>query len=155
MSENGALRTTQFNSKECYEISGINFYLPLKLADQHQVFIVMKNSNNLYEIIELSKFNLSQNGSNILYKVPLNQKMRINQDKVDLNLMLINNRTGEYVYSVPVSIMISTNDYSLARQVYVAQQVNQQVSELYLKVLEMTKENEKMYKEIQKGDKRG
>ena len=78
MTDSGTLRATQFNSKECYEISGINFYLPAKISDQYQVFIVMKNSNNLYEIIELSKSNLSQTGSNVLYKIPLNQKLRIN-----------------------------------------------------------------------------
>lgn len=154
MSETGTLRTTQFNSKECYEIGEINFYIPAKLAEKRQVFIVMKNARNLYEIVELSKSKVPlTNSTTKLYKVPINQALRINNEKIKLKLMLLNTSDEEYLYSQELDIIISTNNYQLARQVYIAQEAGQKIQDLYMKIVGLTEENRKIYKELREGEK--
>ena len=53
MGESGTLRTTQFSATTQYNIDDINFYIPKCKADIEQVFLVLKNHKNLYEIVEL------------------------------------------------------------------------------------------------------
>ena len=53
MNDAGTIRTTQFNSNSTYDVGDINFYLPASKAANHQVFLMMKNKKNLYEIVEL------------------------------------------------------------------------------------------------------
>ena len=123
------------------------------MSDRNQVFVVMKNSNNLYEIVELARVKVPLQGNNCLYKLPINQALRINNDQVELHLMLINMETGEYTYSTNMFIKISTENYSLARQVYIAQQVNQKIQDLYIKILGLTEENKILYEKMREGDK--
>lgn len=153
MNDSGIIRTTQFNSNSTYDVGDINFYLPASKAANHQVFLMMKNKKNLYEIVELVRSkSATQSGSNVLYKLPLNQTLRINNDQATLRLMLINIETDEYIYSSELKVNISTEHYALARQVYIAQQVGQKVQDLYMRVLALTEENKELYKKIQEGD---
>lgn len=80
LSDTGSLRATQFNAKECYDISNIKFHVPAQQAEHNQVFVVMKNANNLYEIVELAKARVPQSANHVLYKLPINQTLRINNE---------------------------------------------------------------------------
>ena len=51
LGDSGTIRTTQFNASTQYNIEDINFYIPLRKADDNQVFLVLKNERNLYERI--------------------------------------------------------------------------------------------------------
>lgn len=113
----------------------------------------MKNENNLYEIVELAKARAPQSANHVLFKLPINQTLRINNEYVELRLMLIDLESGISTYSTPIKIMISTENYMLARQVYIAQQINQKVQDLYAKILALTEENQNLYNKMREGDK--
>ena len=151
MGESGTLRTTQFSATTQYNIDDMNFYIPKIKAEASQVFLILKNDRNLYEIVELVRSRSAQ-GTNLLYKLPLKQALRVNNEQVVLSLMLIDTQTGEYSYSTQLKAKISTDNYLLARQVYIAQQVGQKVQDLYVKVLGLTEENREIYKKIQEGE---
>lgn len=67
--------------------------------------------------------------------------------------MLIDLETGLSVFSTPIRIIISTENYMLTRQVYIAQQINQKVQDLYAKILALTEENQNLYNKMREGDK--
>ena len=152
MTDTGSLRATQFNSTATYNIEDINFYIPQTKAINHQIFLMLKNEKNLYDIVELTKINSNQSGSNILFKVPLKQALRINNENVILNFMLIDSNNSTCSYSQSMKIHIATDNYILARQVYISQQIGQKVQDLYMKILSLTEENRSLFQKIQKGD---
>ena len=152
MNENKTLRTTQFDRKNTYELGEIHFHIPTVYANTCQVFIVMKNVNKLYEIVELGKTAHSTNSQYIIYKLPINQEIRINNEEVELNILLINIESGMYEQSLPMNIKISTNNYTIARQVYIAKSVGQEIYSLYTKILGLTEENKKIYEKIKEGE---
>lgn len=152
MGESGTIRTTQFNASTQYNIEDINFYVPQSKATGYQIFLIIKSSKNLYEIVELVRSKGSQSGTNVLYKLSLKQPLRVTNDQVILSLMLIDTQTGEYTYSTSIKAKISTDNYILARQVYISQQVSQKVQDLYIKVLGLTEENRELYKKIKEGE---
>lgn len=145
LTDNNAIRATQFSATAKYNIEEINFYIPVKKARDNQVFIIMKNSKNLYEIVELIHLKEGSTSTNMLYKVPLKQALRINNESVNFNLMLINIDTGEYTYSSSFTINMQTDTFRMAQQVFTAQQVNRQVQEYYVKTLELANRIEELY----------
>lgn len=152
MGESGTIRTTQFNASTQYNIEDVNFYIPQTRGNGYQVFLVLKGHRNLYEIVELARSKSASSGTNLLYKLPLKQALRLNNEQVVLNLMLINTQTGEYSYSSEIKINISTDNYTLARSVYVAQQVGQKIQDLYGKIIGLTEENRELYRKIREGE---
>lgn len=113
----------------------------------------MRTPNNLYEIVELAKAKVPSSGGQTLYKLPINQALRINNEQVELSMLLIDLESGEHSRSYPIKISISTENYTLARQVYIAQQVNQKIQDLYIKILALTDENKELYEKMREGDK--
>lgn len=146
MESTNQLRATNFNANLQYDIGELNFHILAKTPSNHQVFLIMKNNKNVVEIIELQKVGTQIN--TVLYKVPLNQKIRVNNEKVLISLMLLDCESGTYQLSSSYAINIYTEYYELARQVYIAQQINAQTQSAYAKILAMTEENRKMYQEI-------
>lgn len=153
LGDSGTIRTTQFNASTQYNIEDINFYIPLRKADDNQVFLVLKNERNLYEIVELTRSKGASSGTNILYRLPLNQALRVNNEQVSLNLMLIDRKTGEFLNSSCVKVKISTDNFQLARQVFVAQSINQKIQDLYVKIIGLTEENRQLYEKMREGEK--
>lgn len=152
LGDSGTIRTTQFNASTQYNIEDINFYIPTGKAERNQIFLVLKNERNLYEIVELTRSKGAQSGTNVLYKLPLNQALRVNNEQVVLSLMLIDLTSGEFVYSSTLKVKISTENYQLARQVYISQQVGQKVQDLYIKIVGLTEENKELYKKFKEGE---
>lgn len=145
LNDTNTLRATQFNAATKYNIEDINFYVPVRKANENQVFLVLKNNKNLYEIIELMPKKDGASSTNIVYKVPLKQALRINNEPVALKFLLININTGEYTYSSSMNINIETDNFRIAQQVYVAQQVNFQTQDLYKKMVGLAAQIEELY----------
>ena len=153
MNETGAVRTTQLNIAITYEIEDINFYVPAKMSENNQIFVLIKNSKNLYDIIELVRAKEGNIGTNILYKVPFKQSLRINNEQVSLKLLLIDHNTGDFFYGSNVNMKIATNNYQIGRKIVFSQQLTQEIQNLYLKILSMTEENRQLYKKLQEKEK--
>ena len=153
MNETGAVRTTQLNPTTTYEIEDINFYVPARLSENNQIFALIRNNKNLYDIIELVRAKEGNLGTNILYKVPLKQALRIKNEQVSLKLLLIDHTTGDFFYGSNVNMKIATNNYQIGRKIVFSQQLTQEIQNLYLKILSMTEENHKLYKKIQEKEK--
>lgn len=146
MGNNGQLRATNYNAGLWYDIGELNFHIPSDTPSTNQIFLILKDEKNLVELIELQKVGAQIN--TILYKVPLNQTFRIKNGKTLISLLILNGETGTYELSSAYAVNITFEHYELARQVYIAQQVNAQTQVAYAKILAMTEENRKIYEEI-------
>lgn len=151
VNEAGQVRTTHFNSTVQYDIGEINFYYSMSALSNVQMFLILKNKKGIYEIIELVRS--GSQGANTLYRVPLNQTLRVNDEEVEVRVLIINNTTNIYNISNVIKMNISTNNYNLARQVFVAQQVGQSAQTALAHIITMTEENRQIYEAIKKGVK--
>lgn len=140
------MRTTNFSPSITYDIGELNFYVSVKFGSNFQVFLILKNQKGIYDIVELTKTNTST-GLNVLYKLPINQTLRVNKELVEASLLVLNN-DGTYNLSNAIKVFVSTENYALARQVYIAQEVGKSVQDCYSKVLLLTEKNEEMHKDF-------
>lgn len=147
------MRTTNFSPSITYDIGELNFYVSVKFGSNFQVFLVLKNQKGIYDIVELTKTNTST-GLNVLYKLPINQTLRVNKELVEASLLVLNN-DGTYNLSNAIKVFVSTENYALARQVYIAQEVGKSVQDCYSKVLLLTEKNEEMHKDFLVKTERG
>ena len=147
--ESGHIRTTQFSSTTHYDIGEINFYAPSSMASHAQMFLILKNKKGLYEIIELVRSGTQ--GTNALYRIPVNQALRVNDEEVEVRLLILNTAADTYILSSPVNMFIHTNNYNIARQIYIAQQIGSSTQAMYSKIVAMTEENKKIYENMMKG----
>lgn len=135
------LRVTSFSSVARYDVGELNFYISTKFGSRLQVFMILKNEVGLYEIVELAKSGVS--GQNVLYKLPINQKLRVGNERVLLSLLLLDNVNNTYYISPETQIHITTDNYILARQVYIAQEIGSAVQDCYARVLALAEQIEK------------
>ena len=147
------MRTTNFSPSITYDIGELNFYVSVKFGSNFQVFLILKNQKGIYDIVELTKTNTST-GLNVLYKLPINQTLRVNKELVEASLLVLNN-DGTYNLSNAIKVFVSTENYALARQVYIAQEVGKAVQDCYSKVLLLTEKNEEMHKNLLMKTERG
>ena len=146
INEAGQLRTTQFDSQLHYDIGDINFYVPEAIKNNIQLFLILKNKKNLFEIVELVHTGFQ--GSNAKYNVSINQNIRVNDEEVNVSLLLLNRKSETYKISNSIDMFINTEHYKLARQISIASQVGSQVQTLYSQILALTEENKKIYNQI-------
>lgn len=146
MGGNSQLRATNFIPDSQYDIGELNFYVSSNTPSTHQVFLILTDQKKMVEIIELQK--VGTQGNNILYKVPLNQTLRIKDGQVLLSIMILDGEHGTYDISSKYAVNITIKQYELARQVYIVQNINAQTQSAYAKILAMTEENRKIYNEI-------
>lgn len=146
LSPSGAIRATSFVPAAHYDVGDVNVYIPTAMTKHAQTFLYLKNEQGLCEIVELTRSGAS--GSNTLYKLSLDQPMRVSDEKVELKILLLNGTDGTYVLSNPFNIYLHTNNYVPARQVFLARQIGASMQELYIKVLALTEENRKLINEL-------
>lgn len=138
MNDAGSLRATQFNPAIHYDIGQINFYVSNKIySNRTQVFLIMKDSTGVYDIVELVKVASKNTGVDILFRLALEQPIRIKDDNVELSLLLLDGLRGTYKMSTPYKMFIFTKNYNIARQVYISQQVGATVQEYYNRIISL------------------
>ena len=140
--EGGNLRTTQCSTNETYGIESLQFYIPLSHANS-QAFLILKNSQNLYEIVELSKAKRDKN--HIIYQIASGQTFRVSNDLMSLAILLLDPNKNIYEFSKEISLNLTTDKYVIARQIQLAGQLGAQVQAYYQKIVNLTEENKKIY----------
>lgn len=143
--DGGHLRTTQCSASETYGVESLQFYLPLQYASS-QFFLMLKNSQNLYEIVELTKTKRDKN--HIICQVATGQNFRVSNDLMTLAILILNPNKNIYEFSKEIQINLTTDKYVIARQVQLAGQLGAQVQAYYHKIVELTEENKKIYNEM-------
>ena len=139
--DGGHLRTTQCSTDETYGVESLSFYIPNSYNDVN-VFLVLRNSQNLCEIVELTKVKRDKN--HMVYQIAAKQSLRVSNDLMTLAILILGSN-GIYSFSNEVQMNLNTNNYMITRQIYIAQQVGALVQDYYKKILALTEENRNIY----------
>lgn len=145
LEDGGHLRTTQCSASETYGIESLQFYIPNHHASS-QIFLMLKNSQNLYEIVELSKVKRDKN--HIICQIAAGQNFRVSNDLMTLAILIVNPVKNIYEFSKEIQMNLTTDKYVIARQVQLAGQLGAQVQAYYHKIVELTEENKKLYNQM-------
>lgn len=117
-------------SNNYYNLEELNIYVSHQaFGSDIQVFLILRGKNELYDIVELARAGCS--GQNGLYKMPINQTLRVGNENVSLQILVLNYKTKTYDLSNTTRVNLSVKNYMLARQVYIAQEVGAKVSNYY------------------------
>ena len=87
---------SEFSASTIYNLEDLSFWVDKKTCSAGiQVFLQITDSKGLKDIVELARDSLNDNCA--IYKVPINQKLRIQKDKVSVNLIIF--YTGNNLYN--------------------------------------------------------
>lgn len=153
LNEDYSLRTTKMFQSESYDLSDINFFIPNRF-NSCNVFIVLINSVGLTEIVPLNFIENSHSYKK--YKVTYSNSIRVDSGEVEIKIILVDSNSREVCISSGDKLIcnITVDNYKIARQVAITNELNISVHELYKKIEQMTEMNINIYEKIMEvGDK--
>ena len=145
LEDGGHLRTTQYSADEVYGIESLQIYIPT-IYNNSQIFLMLKNRQNLYEIVELVKSKREKN--HIICKIAAGQNFRVSNDLMTLAILILDPVKNIFEFSKEIEINLTTDKYIIARQIQLAAQLGSQVQAYYQKIVELTEENKKIYEQM-------
>lgn len=149
LNEDNSLRTTKFNSDKTYELSDMNFYIPNDVTYTN-IYIVLINKLGINDIIplELSERTATHNKYRFTYTNPI----RINSGDVEVKLLLMDvNNNYSSIVSGDLACSVNIDNYRIAYQTIISEQVSNNVAKTYDKIKELTEMNIEIYEKVLKG----
>lgn len=151
LNEDYTLRTTKMSQSESYDLSDINFFIPNKF-NSCNVFIVLINSVGLTDIVPL---NFIENiHSYKKYKITYSNSIRVDSGENEIKIVLVDSNGREVYISSGDKVIcnITVDNYKIARQVAITNELSLSVYELYKKIEQMTEMNIDIYEKIMGGE---
>ena len=150
LNEDYSLRTTNMSQSKIYDLSDINFFIPNKF-NSCNVFTILTNSVGLTEIIPLNFIENSHSYKK--YKVTYTNSIRVDSGVVEIKIILIdlNNRDIFISCGDRLFCNIAVENYKIARQLAITNELNTTIHELYKKIEQMTEMNIDIYERIMEG----
>lgn len=147
LNEDYSLRTTKMSQSELYDLSDINFFIPNKF-NSCNVFTILTNSVGLTEIIPLNFIENSHSYKK--YKVIYSNSIRVDSGEIEIKIVLVDSNSHEVCISSGNKLIcnITVDNYKIARQVAITNELSLSVYELYKKIEQMTEMNIDIYKRI-------
>lgn len=125
-----------FSTITYYDLGELQFFLNKKIcATAMQVFLILKNEKNVYEIVELVRKEGNTASLNMLFEPTVNQPIRFQKETITIQLLILYNSEGTYKFTSPLVLKLSTKNYELARQVYIVKEVENKIQDCYSKIL--------------------
>ena len=147
LNEDYSLRTTKMSQSEIYDLSDINFFIPNKF-NSYNVFAILTNSVGLTEIIPLNFIENSHSYKK--YKVTYYNSIRVDSGEMEIKIVLVDSNSHEVYISSGNKVFcnITVDNYKIARQVAITNELSLSVQELYKKIEQMTEMNIDIYEKI-------
>lgn len=147
LNEDCSLRTTRMSHSELYDLSDINFFIPNKF-NSCNVFTILTNSVGLTEIIPLNFIENSHSYKK--YKVTYSNSIRVDSGEMETKIVLVDSNSHEVYISSGDKVIcnITVDNYKIARQVAITNELSLSVYELYKKIEQMTEMNIDMYERM-------
>lgn len=147
LNEDYTLRTTKMSQSESYDLSDINFFIPNKF-NSCNVFIVLINSVGLTDIIPLNFIENSHSYKK--YKITYSNSIRVDSGEIEIKIVLVDSNGREVYISSGDKLFcnITVDNYKIARQVAITNELSLSVYELYKKIEQMTEMNIDIYEKI-------
>ena len=147
LNEDYSLRTTKMSQSEIYDLSDINFFIPNKF-NSYNVFAILTNSVGLTEIIPLNFIEIVISYKK--YKVTYSNSIRVDSGEMEIKIVLVDSNSHEVYISSGNRLIcnIAVDNYKIARQVAITNELSLSVYELYKKIEQMTEMNIDIYERI-------
>lgn len=147
LNEDYTLKTTKMSQSELYDLSDINFFIPNKF-NSCNVFVVLINSVGLTDIVPLNF--IENSNSYKKYKITYSNSIRVDSGKVEIKIVLVASTSREVYISSGDKLIcnIAVDNYKIARQVAITNELSSSVYELYKKIEQMTEMNIDIYEKI-------
>ena len=147
LNEDCSLRTTKMSQSELYDLSDINFFIPNKF-NSYNVFAILTNSVGLTEIIPLNFIENSHSYKK--YKVTYSNSIRVDSGEMEIKIVLVDSNSHEVCISSGNKLIcnITVDNYKIARQVAITNELNTTMHELYKKIEQLTEMNISIYEKI-------
>ena len=143
------LRTTKFNRDNTYELSDMNFYIPNEL-NYSNLYVILISKLGIYDIIPIELF--ERTATHRKYKITYTNPIRINSGDVDIKLLLMDvNNNYSAIVSGDLICSVNIDNYRIAYQTIISEQVSSNVAKAYDKIKELTEMNIEIYEKVLKG----
>lgn len=145
--DNNDLRMISFNINQPYQLEELVFYIPRQLKNITP-FLLIKDNEDKKDILKLTQVSTDRNY--IIYSVSLENSIAVKEGLSAITLMLLERNLFKTVSS---SIILKYDNFTLAKQIGVIEELSKQVLLMYRKIEELTKMNIEIYKEIEEANK--
>lgn len=135
----GALILRDFSVTTAVDIDTIDFYIPQKMTDNLQVFLVLKDvATGLREVLELA-YTIDEYEKPV-YRLPLSYTMRLNNSTCLMSLYILDVTNDTCVESKPVQVILKTEHYKLAREIAVCSELAADAKKYYEAIVQVLQE---------------
>lgn len=141
--DNNDLRMISFNINQPYQLEELVFYIPKQLKNMTP-FLLIKDKNSKKDILKLTQISTDRNY--IIYSVSLENKITVSEGTSAITLMLLEENLFKTVSS---SIILAYDNFTLAKQINIIEDLSKQITIAYKKIEELTKMNIEIYKSIE------
>ena len=145
--DNNDLRMISFNINQPYQLEELVFYIPRQLKNITP-FLLIKDNEDKKDILKLTQISTDRNY--IIYSVSLENSIAVKEGLSAITLMLLERNLFKTVSS---SIILKYDNFTLAKQIGIIEELSKQVLLMYKKIEELTKMNIEIYKEIEEANK--
>lgn len=143
--DNLNIRTTSFNAKSTYGLEELLFYVPTKMNGVN-AYVMIVDSTGTKEILPI-QFAGSHNEYK-KYKINCSAAIRIKSGPCQIYVLTIDPNTNLINTSTKMDIQISIENYKLMHQLYIVSELNNSVSNMYEKIVNMTEMNIELYEKM-------
>ena len=141
--DNNDLRLISFNPNQAYQLEELIFYIPRKLKNVTP-FLLIQDSDDKKDILKLTQISTDRNY--IIYSVSLENRIAVKEGLSAITLMLLERNLFKTVSS---SIILAYDNFTLAKQINIIEDLSKQIVIAYKKIEELTKMNIEIYKSIE------
>lgn len=135
----GALSLKDFPVTTPVEIDTVDFYVDHHRNENVQVFLVLKDVvSGLREVVELHQ--TIDEFDKPVYRLPLNQALRLDNAQVDMTLVVLDVESATYVESNPSRVRLTAAHYKLAREVAMVSELSTEAKKYYEAIVLALKE---------------
>lgn len=120
------------------EIGQLEVAFSHKLEEKKQIFLIMKNDQGLIEIVEFVRVGADKDmPSYSLYSIPLDAALRISNEKIEAKILILDVNTSTYKITNSFTMVILSNEFELARQVFLVKDFGAKAQTYYTKLVEL------------------
>ena len=142
---NGNLSLRDFSLTQTMDVGDIDFYVPSAIKKPSQVFLIMKDvESGLREVVELHQTISDYNKP--VFRLPLTCSLRLTNARVEIKLLVVDVESETMVYSKPVTALLTTQNFKLARETAMVRELSDSVVTYYEAIVKVLQEV------IEKGD---
>ena len=125
-------------------LESLNFNVINSACNNSEVYLILKGEL-FYDVLRLNPVKpFSQ--THTIYRIAAGQKVRIKDgEPASLRLMFFSKDIDNFRTTDSFAIKVKTSEYNLARQIAIAQEIHNTVSQYYEEIVNM-------YQELKKGD---